>query len=285
MSLQPLQTGNYYAHRYFELKAFPLPIKSEYKIFTGKIPSRYDAEMLKTSNVVAAIVLVEQSTMELFRLEEFYKENELEYFHFPIEDFGTPPSTQYALSIVNTILKVVEVGNVYIHCMGGRGRTGMIMACLTAFVKQINGFEAIHYTRRIIPGAIEARTQETFVDKFFTEQVCQVIPDENNQAIAMEKYIPNLAQTSQMINAPKKIANHQDKTFQDSVKRESINSKFVDKTRNEVVKVNRNESDNIQMFGAKPAMPLRPSLTDGSDLLKKVQKTKKHVLCCPCPIL
>jgi len=55
---------------------------------------------------------------------------DVEYLHFPIVDLGTADDARLR-GIVRDVAERVRAGRtVYIHCWGGRGRTGTIAACL-----------------------------------------------------------------------------------------------------------------------------------------------------------
>jgi hypothetical protein len=54
---------------------------------------------------------------------------EAEIIRFPIRDLGTPTRPTMS-NILDTIDKALESdGRVYIHCWGGRGRTGTVVGC------------------------------------------------------------------------------------------------------------------------------------------------------------
>ncbi len=56
------------------------------------------------------------------------------YTRFPIKDLGVPESTKKVHHLLDKIagLRKLNNGYIYIHCWGGVGRTGTIVACLTA---------------------------------------------------------------------------------------------------------------------------------------------------------
>jgi len=56
-------------------------------------------------------------------------DRQVRYQRFPFPDFGTPPPAAMlaALDAVDTAL--VQKGKVYVHCVGGIGRTGMTVGC------------------------------------------------------------------------------------------------------------------------------------------------------------
>ena len=56
------------------------------------------------------------------------------YHRFPIRDISVPESTELILEIARIVQNVRESGGrVYLHCLGGVGRTGTVGACLLAW--------------------------------------------------------------------------------------------------------------------------------------------------------
>lgn len=57
------------------------------------------------------------------------------HHRFPIRDVSAPKSIDEAKQIVDYILSFAtkgQYGDVYVHCWGGVGRTGTIVACVIA---------------------------------------------------------------------------------------------------------------------------------------------------------
>ncbi len=58
---------------------------------------------------------------------------EATHLQFPIKDASVPESTKLTTTVLDTIDKYIEQGEmVYVHCWGGVGRTGVIIACWLA---------------------------------------------------------------------------------------------------------------------------------------------------------
>lgn len=153
------------------LKMEPFPLQSfnaGYGIFTGPAP-RFDVDNVEfTKNKIkTVIVLLEKDKMDKFELTEFYAKQGIAVVHHPIVDFEAPPSLPGVDKLTDEILANTKKNNTYVHCMQGQGRTGTIMACLTAKLNPEWPWEKVFQeTRKIIPGAMERKGQEEFVKQF-----------------------------------------------------------------------------------------------------------------------
>lgn len=86
---------------------------------------------------------------------------------FPIRDMGVPESTVDFVALVGWLqVKLTSLKLVHIGCIGGHGRTGMVLAALT---KVMTGEEdAITYVRQnYCSKAVENSTQVDFLHKHF----------------------------------------------------------------------------------------------------------------------
>ena len=60
---------------------------------------------------------------------------QIKYIHFPIRDHGTPPDDIQLAALLTRILEKLHKGHkLYIHCLGGHGRTGTLAGCLLAAI-------------------------------------------------------------------------------------------------------------------------------------------------------
>ena len=92
---------------------------------------------------------------------------------FPIRDFSIP-STDQMFRILDSIDKALESGNgVYVHCLGGIGRTGTVVGCYLqrhGLANAENVFEKIAELRSETPGLYirspETEEQRRFVVKW-----------------------------------------------------------------------------------------------------------------------
>lgn len=90
------------------------------------------------------------------------QENELRYMHIPVPDFHAP-ETQQANEFVDFV-KACRKDDlpVAVHCRGGYGRTGTLIACYL-IANGMTAKQAIDLVRKRRPGSIETAGQEKFL--------------------------------------------------------------------------------------------------------------------------
>ena len=90
----------------------------------------------------------------------------------PIPDFGVPPSYGAVQEHLKATLRAALDGkDVYVGCMGGKGRTGLFLAlllrCTGAYTGNLGGIGVIKYLRAVFdPHAVETEEQESYVNAF-----------------------------------------------------------------------------------------------------------------------
>eukprot|EP01133_Synstelium_polycarpum_P020057 gene20057-24054_t len=72
---------------------------------------------------------------------------EVEFLHFPIEDGGVANSIEELSVFIDLLMSKLATNKIYLHCWAGRGRTGIIAACLLGRLYQVSGLEACRRTQ------------------------------------------------------------------------------------------------------------------------------------------
>ncbi|MDF1754995.1 MAG: tyrosine-protein phosphatase [Verrucomicrobiales bacterium] len=70
--------------------------------------------------------------------------SELEFYRFPISDGSIPNSREEMLAILEQVAQARnEDRMVYIHCYGGKGRTGTVAGCVLSEINRCDGADAL----------------------------------------------------------------------------------------------------------------------------------------------
>jgi protein-tyrosine phosphatase len=149
-----------------------LPFHLPGRIFRSPMPfSVYDPRgnsllQFKRENGSLIVLLAEEEEcMERTgrNLKALYLQEEFQVIHFPIPDFDVP-SKEDLEEVVKKTVEHAQVGkNILIHCHAGLGRTGLFVAYLARRVLGLSSEEAIHWTRKYIPHALETDEQSQMV--------------------------------------------------------------------------------------------------------------------------
>ena len=161
------------------------------KALFGSYPSQDDIKELEELGVRYFIDLTDMHT-DINKIVP-YKTN---YTHisYPIKDHSTPTNSKtfasFILKIANIIKKSAENVLIYVNCVGGHGRSGIVVACLLCEIFYIPPSEALQYTtyfhstrkkmrekwRKI--GSPQTLIQKKFVQNFFS---CLTIEYESDE--------------------------------------------------------------------------------------------------------
>lgn len=145
------------------MTCLPFDFISGFKLYAGPCPDP-QLSILENLQIKTAAILLDPTFCDFLR--ERYIQHRIQQIYCPIPDFGVPKSTKAINRFIKKVFKALEKGNVYLHCLSGRGRTGMIVACISVLKKGLSGDQAISFTRSIIRGAIETEPQERFILQF-----------------------------------------------------------------------------------------------------------------------
>jgi protein-tyrosine phosphatase len=96
-------------------------------------------------------------------LEPYCRAAGLDWYYYPITDFGIPHSIESFDNLINTIIDSMNRNRpVCVHCFAGIGRTGLVLCCTAGRYLQLPADRAISAVRRI-RSALETWEQESFV--------------------------------------------------------------------------------------------------------------------------
>jgi protein-tyrosine phosphatase len=127
-----------------------------------------DLDRIVFWRATAVVTLVEADELRELKISTLGEEVQLrrmEWFHWPIKDYGIPDS-EFEASWPTRSTKLRSIlaagGRVLIHCKGGLGRAGTISARLLVEAG-VAANEAIAAVRAARPGAVETSQQEGWI--------------------------------------------------------------------------------------------------------------------------
>tara|TARA_B100000073_G_C23728685_1_gene570080 strand:- start:471 stop:1400 length:930 start_codon:yes stop_codon:yes gene_type:complete len=120
------------------------------KALFGSYPSLQSAQELYSNNVKVFIDLTTDN--EKSNLDDYYNHiDNIKYINYQIEDRKTPTNistfSSFIMKIVN-ILSINRDDKIYIHCKGGHGRAGIVVACLLCLIYSIQPEKALEMTTK-----------------------------------------------------------------------------------------------------------------------------------------
>ncbi|HDD64374.1 MAG: hypothetical protein DRJ32_02645 [Thermoprotei archaeon] len=142
------------------------------KLLAGShIPySEEDIKEWVKNGIKAVVVLVEDHEVDTFEsIDEYFRileKYDLDYIHEPVRDFS-PPSLEQTIFIVKWIEENIRNNRpVLVHCYGGIGRTGTVVAQFLVYYERLEPEEAINRVRAVRPGSVEEFSQVVAVYNF-----------------------------------------------------------------------------------------------------------------------
>lgn len=168
-----------------------MPFNLPGNIYRGCMPYSYNwqgkeepLEVYKKVYGISCIVILtsakESETFARRNLPELYSKEGFEVVHFPIKDFSTPEMEPLSELIEKIHELALKKHNILVHCISGKGRTGLVMACLAKKEFNLNGEDAIEWVRSRIPGAVETPTQEKFIANYVPKALIETVADETD---------------------------------------------------------------------------------------------------------
>ena len=160
---EKLETPNPYAVYKFPQKHSFIAISP----LPGKVDLEADLKQITANEITNVVTLVSTEELEHYKVPTLlarYNQLGLDILHSPIPDYGLPDVAQMKSILVWVHKKIKAKENVLIHCVGGLGRSGTVMAVYARAYLGKTGEEAINYVR-LVRGeeAIETEGQQNFV--------------------------------------------------------------------------------------------------------------------------
>ena len=134
----------------------------------SKPKERQDILDLESLNVGLVITLTEDALPQ-----EWFDLTKVQNVHIPIDDFEAPTFQQIDKFLAAIKEQHEKNKNVVVHCLGGKGRTGTMLACWLVQAKGMLPEDAITFVRTKRPKSIENREQEQIIHAYFLRNKAQ----------------------------------------------------------------------------------------------------------------
>lgn len=117
----------------------------EKKALFGGFPSKEKVQFLENMGVIHFVNLTMQNEKNTTPYQTKYN-----VITYPIKDMSVPTLNRqfsnFIFHLVNIIRNLQEHQYMYIHCRGGHGRAGMIVACILIVYLNTTAMHALHLT-------------------------------------------------------------------------------------------------------------------------------------------
>jgi protein-tyrosine phosphatase len=117
----------------------------EKKAMFGSYPTQDTVNMLEDEGVRYFVNLTYEHEKKITEYSTKYN-----YISFPIPDGGIPTNKQEFVLFIYRLCSIIENleggDSIYIHCKGGHGRSGVVVACISAKLFCMSAANALTYT-------------------------------------------------------------------------------------------------------------------------------------------
>jgi protein-tyrosine phosphatase len=118
---------------------FPISAKYPGQLFIMPKPSAEGLEAcirhyrsMGATIIISMLDRAEIEELSLQREGDICSDNQLEFIHFPIPDFGLPERESFKVLVRDVTSRLRDNAGVAIHCRAGIGRSGMLACCTLA---------------------------------------------------------------------------------------------------------------------------------------------------------
>lgn len=122
-------------------------------LFFGGYPTQEWLDLLlenQTKIFVDTTTEEEKENHYLLDYRSKIQDHHIDYHHFPILDNNIPNDIprfkEFIFFLTEKIMRLEEGEKAYIHCKGGHGRSGMVVACVLCYLLNIYPEKALHLT-------------------------------------------------------------------------------------------------------------------------------------------
>jgi hypothetical protein len=115
------------------------------KAMFGSYPTQANVDILEEEGVRVFVNLTCEHEKKITPYLTKYK-----YISFPIPDREVPVDSRKFSAFINNIITIIKnlenSDKIYIHCKGGHGRSGLVVACISSKIFEISPKHALRYT-------------------------------------------------------------------------------------------------------------------------------------------
>jgi atypical dual specificity phosphatase len=130
------------------------------KLAGSAIPTSFDEVQWVMEQGIKSIVTIREEPLD----ESWTKD--VKYIHITSNDMGVPDFNDLVGAIDFIHQRITNDEPVMVHCLAGKGRTGVILACYLVKHENMSADEAIEKVREIRPGSIQSYPQEEMIFQF-----------------------------------------------------------------------------------------------------------------------
>lgn len=151
------------------------------RLLFGQYPNSDSLKILKEYGITT---LVDLTGLRQIKKDDRYDSTGFVYLRYPIKDRKCPANiTKFKLFLSDLLLRYQKGENIYLHCVGGHGRAGMITSILVKLILNVDVEEALkliyeaHQKRPDMKekwrklGSPQTQIQFAFVRSYFSSKV------------------------------------------------------------------------------------------------------------------